>query len=30
MARPGSKNPGFKIDKVDWKKLIIKKEQEKK
>ncbi|TNV71099.1 hypothetical protein FGO68_gene13685 [Halteria grandinella] len=28
MARPGSRNPGFQVDKVDWRKLLVKKEKE--
>jgi len=28
MARPPHKNPGFKIDKVNWKKLLVKKDTE--
>jgi hypothetical protein len=28
MARPPYKNPGFKIDKVDWRKLLLKKDKE--
>lgn len=27
MARPPHKNPGFQIDKVDWRKLLLKKDQ---
>ena len=26
MMRPPHKNPGFKIDKVDWRKLLLKKD----
>ena len=28
MARPPHKNPGFKIDRVDWRKLLLKKDNE--
>jgi hypothetical protein len=26
MSRPPYKNPGFKVDKVDWRKLLLKKD----
>lgn len=28
MFRPPHKNPGFKIDKVDWRRLLYKKDRE--
>ena len=27
MARPPHRDPGFKIDKVDWRKLLLKKKE---
>ena len=30
MARPPHKNPGFKLDKVDWRQLLINKDKQRK